>query len=411
MTDPRLRGKKPLRTFATTAPFARPVARSLRLVSLAILLLMQAGLFPHSAKAQQPPAPEEPRLRKVVADLTAPEFAGRSGAGGQKAAAYLVDRFKSLKLEPLFERDFFQAIPGKEPGTAIGLNVGARLLGSDPVLKNQWVILAAHFDHLGVRDGHLYPGADDNASGVAMMLEVARTIVESPQPPKRSLMLIGFDLEEAGLFGSRYFIVHSPVPLEHVSLFITADMISRALAGVCETNVFVLGTENAPALRPWLDDAARGRKLSVGLLGADLLVLNRSDYGPFRTKSIPFLFFTTGENPRYHTTDDTPETLDYPKFTAISRMIAQVVQKAVDAPEIPHWQSNPDNPFAEAVTIREVLETLSTNSEKLKIGRPQLYLINNTLRSLDEIVKRGKITPDERARMIQACRIVLFTVL
>jgi hypothetical protein len=411
MTDARLRGKKPLRTFATTAPPAWARARSLRLVSLAGLLIIEAGLFPRTAKAQQPPAPEEPRLRQVVIDLTAPEFAGRSGAGGEKAAAYLVNHFKSLNLEPLFDRDFLQAIPGKEPGTVIGHNVGAQLLGSHPVLKNQWVILAAHFDHLGVRNGRLYPGADDNASGVAMMLEVARTIKASPQPPERSLMLIGFDLEEAGLFGSRYFIAHSPVPIDRVSLFITADMISRALAGVCETNVFVMGTENAPGLRPWIHEAARGRKLAVGLLGADLLVLNRSDYGPFRTKSIPFLFFTTGENPRYHTADDTPETLDYPKLTAISRMIAQVVQTAVDAPEIPHWQSNPDNPFDEAVAIREVLQTLLTNSEKLKIGRPQLYLINNTLAQLEGIVKRGKITPEERARVIQACRIVLFTVL
>jgi Peptidase family M28 len=411
MTNARLRGKKPHSTLATDAPVARPRARSSSPFALVCLLIIPFALPDRSVSAQEPPGPEEPRLRQVVSDLTAKEFAGRSGAGGQKAAAYLVDRFSAFKFEPLFEGDFLQAIPGKDAGTVIGHNVGARLLGSDPVLKKQWVILAAHFDHLGVRNGRLYPGADDNASGVAMMLEVARTIAQSPQAPKRSLMFIGFDLEEAGLFGSRYFIAHSPVPLEQVSLFITADMISRALAGVCETNVFVMGTENAPGLRPWIDQAARGRNLSVGLLGADLLVLNRSDYGPFRGKSIPFLFFTTGENPRYHTTDDTPETLDYPKLTAISRTIAQVVRQVVDAPEIPHWQSIPDNPFAEAVAIRDVLETLSKNSEKLKIGRPQLYLINNTLGSLEGIVKRGKITPEERARMIQASRIVLFTVL
>ena len=101
-----------------------------------------------------------------------------------------------------------------------------------------------------MRNGRLYPGADDNASGVAMMLEVARTIAQSPETPRRSLMFIGFDLEEAGLFGSRYFVAHSPVPLERVSLFITADMISRALAGVCDSHVFVMGSENAPGLRP-----------------------------------------------------------------------------------------------------------------------------------------------------------------
>src|SRR4029077_2588070 len=102
---------------------------------------------------------------------------------------------------------------------------------------------------------------------------------------------------------------------------------------------------------------------------------------------------------------------DYPKLTAISRLIGQVVRQAVDAPEVPRWQSPPDHPFAEAVAIREVLGMLLKNSERLKIGRPQLFLINNTLALLDGIVARGKITPDERSRVIQACRIVLFTVL
>ena len=89
--------------------------------------------------------------------------------------------------------------------------------------------MSAHYDHLGVRGGVLYPGADDNASGVAMMLEVARSLTAAPDPPRRSLMFIGFDLEEVGLFGSRYFVAHPPVPLEQVVLFITADMIGRAL--------------------------------------------------------------------------------------------------------------------------------------------------------------------------------------
>ncbi len=305
--------------------------------------------------------------------LASPEFGGRSGAGGDKAATYLTEQFQRLKLEALFGDQFLQAIPGKEPGTRIGRNVGAILRGSDPVLREQWVIVAAHFDHLGVRGGKLYPGADDNASGVAMMLEVARCVVRAPAPPKRSIMFIGFDLEEAGLFGSRYFVAHSPIPLDRVVLFVTADMIGRSLAGVCQEEVFVLGSEHSPGLRPWIEEAGRGRPVSIGLLGSDLLVLNRSDYGPFRSRSIPFLFFTTGENPRYHTPEDTPETLDYPKLTAISEVIHQVVRKALHAPDVPRWQSVPDNPMAEAVTLRNVLQRLAKNSERLEDrGRPAL---------------------------------------
>jgi hypothetical protein len=357
------------------------------------------------------PQPEQARLCAVVETLASPEFGGRSGAGGDKAAAYLVDQFRRLGLEGLFGGEYTQTIPGKEPGTTIGRNVGALLRGSDPKLRDQWIILAAHFDHLGIRGGKLYPGADDNASGVAMMLEVARCVTRAPAKPRRSIMFIGFDLEEAGLFGSRYFVAHSPVPLDRVALFITADMIGRSLAGVCDDHVFVMGTEHAPGLRPWIERAGQGRRLDIGLLGSDLLVLNRSDYGPFRSRSIPFLFFTTGENPRYHTPQDTADTLDHPKMTAIAQMIHQVVRTALDAPEVPRWQDPPDNPLAEAVAIRDVLRILSDHRDSLKIGAAQLFVIRSTLGLLDGIVERGAISPDERARVIQGARIVLFTVL
>ena len=224
-------------------------------------------------------------------------------------------------------------------------------------------------------------------------------------------MFIGFDLEEVGLFGSRYFVAHPPVPLDRVVLFFTADMIGRALAGIAESYVFVMGSEHAPGLRPWIDEAARNRPLKVGLLGSDIMILNRSDYGPFRSRGIPFLFFTTGENPRYHTPADTADTLDYPKLTAISQMIHQVVSQAVDAPAVPRWQSDPDHPFAEAVTIRDVMKLLLANSERLKISPVPLFVMKNTLALLDGIVMRGTITPDERARVIQGARVVLFTVL
>lgn len=357
------------------------------------------------------PRPEEARLRQVVETLASPEYGGRSGAGGDKAAAYLVDRFRGLGLEGLFGGEYTQAIPGKEPGTRIGSNVGALLRGADPKLRDEWVIVAAHFDHLGVRGGRLYAGADDNASGVAMMLEVARCVAKSPAPPRRSIMFIGFDLEEAGLYGSRYFVAHSPVPLDRVALFITADMIGRSLAGVCGDHVFVMGTENAPGLRPWIREAGRGRPLTVDLMGADIMVLNRSDYGPFRTRGIPFLFFTTGENPCYHTPRDVPETLDHPKMTAIAQMIDRVVRTALDAPAMPRWQDQADNPFEEAVAIREVLRILSRNAESLKINAAQSFVIRGALSLLDGIVERGTITPEERARVLQGARIVLFTIL
>jgi hypothetical protein len=403
MTDTRVHPSRSKSTSVTTGQVGR---LTLTRVAVALGLLCAT-----SAWAQAPPGPEQTKLREVIEALASPEFEGRSGPGALKAAEYLVERFRAIKLQPLFGQEFVQPIPGKEPGTVQGRNVGAVLTGADPVLREEWVILAAHFDHLGVRHGRLYPGADDNASGVAMMLEVARSMTELRPPPKRSLMFIGFDLEEVGLFGSRYFVAHPPHPLEKVVLFVTADMIARSLAGVCDAHVFVFGSEHVPQIRPWIDDAARGRPLKVGLLGADLLVLNRSDYGPFRSRSIPFLFFTTGENPRYHTPEDTAQTLDYPKLTEISRMISGVIGQAVDSPSVPRWQNRPNHPYAEAVAIHEILGILSKNGDQLKLGGPQRFLINNTRSTLDGIVARGTISPEERSRVIQAARLILFTVL
>jgi Peptidase family M28 len=410
MTDIRIRGKGTVTTTATIRSCQRIAQRGPR--GIGIVLSIWLGVWITAAgQTPEPPRPEQKRLRAIVETLASPEFGGRSGAVAEKSVSYLIEQFRGLGMAPLFEGDYVQPIPGKEAGTVQGRNVGALLRGSDAKLRDEFVIVAAHFDHLGVRGGKLYPGADDNASGVAMMLEVARSLAKAPSPPRRSMIFVGFDLEEIGLFGSRYFVAHPPVALENVVLFVTADMIGRSLAGVCDSYVFVMGSENAPGLRPWIDKAAQGRPLTVGLLGADILVLNRSDYGPFRSRGIPFLFFTTGENPRYHRPEDTADTLDYPKLTAISQMIERIVAIAADAGSIPRWQKNPDNPFEEAVTIRDVLRLFVKNSKRLKIGTPQLFLINNTLSTLDGIVERGSITADERARVLQAARVVLFTVL
>jgi hypothetical protein len=224
-------------------------------------------------------------------------------------------------------------------------------------------------------------------------------------------MFVGFDLEEIGLYGSRYFVEHPPVPIDRIALVITADMIARSLGGVCASHVFVFGTEHAPGLRPWVEEAARGRPVTVGLLGADLMVLDRSDYGPFRARNVPYLFFTTGENPCYHTPRDTPETLDYPKLEAISRLILGVVRRASGAGPVPKWEAVADNPLAEAVTIRDVLRTLLKNRETFGIGGAKALVMTNALRQIEAIVERGTITPAERTGMITMARIVILSVL
>jgi hypothetical protein len=364
-------------------------------------------------------APERARLKDHVVRLASPEFEGRRGAGGEKTAAYLVERFRKLGLAPAFGDDYTQTVPGRAnaPATSLlaqtGRNVAAVLRGSDPNLRDDWVIVSAHYDHLGTDGQTVYPGADDNASGVAMMLEVARSFAEGVNRPRRSLMFVGFDLEEIGLFGSRYFAEHPPVPLDRISLFITADMIGRSLGGVCEPFVFVMGTEHAPTLRPWVASASESGPLKVGLIGSDLLLLDRSDYGPFRARKVPYLFFSTGENPRYHTPADTAETLDYAKVEAVSRVVHGVTRRAADAHahEAPRWVDASHPTLDEAMTIREVVVNLLEHRETLNIGAAQVFVMRNCLRNLDAIAGRGEITPDERTALIRVARLILATIL
>jgi hypothetical protein len=364
-----------------------------------------------SLGADVAPQPELTRLKAHVEILASAEFGGRSGEGARKAEDYVADAFKALKLKPLFGDSLTQDIPGKAPGEVAGRNVGAMIAGSDPALKDQWVILSAHYDHLGVRDGVLYPGADDNASSVAMMLETARSLVEGDAPPKRSVAFIAFDLEENGLWGSRYFTQQPAMPLEDVARFMTAGLLGRSLGGVGGSFVFVIGSETSPRLRPTVEMASKGEPIRVGLLGADLLVIDRSDYGPFRARKVPYLFFSCGESPQYHSPRDIAETLDYPKLEAISRMIARIARAEASAVERPSWKPEAEPRLEEALTIRELMRRLLDHKDELQIKPAVILLMNRTLAQLDAIAERGTITPAERKSMVRAAQIVLFTVL
>ncbi|WP_165072242.1 M28 family metallopeptidase [Paludisphaera rhizosphaerae] len=383
--------------------FAPRVLSVARLVAVATV----ACLFRLGTVCAEEPGRIE--LERWVKLLASPELEGRRGEGGRKTAGAIADEFRRLGLKPLFDGQYIQEIPPAPPADMLGRNVGAILPGSDPKLAARYVILSAHYDHLGVRGGVLYPGADDNASGVAMMLESARCLAEAAEKPQRSVVFIAFDQEEAGLYGSRYFVAHPPFAVESVDLFVTADMIGRSLGGVCGDFFFVMGTEHVPALRPWLTEAVGGRPLRMGILGADLLVLNRSDYGPFRSKKVPFLFFSTGENPRYHSPSDTPETIDYPKMTEISRVIYGVVARAGMAPTLPAWSDQTDNPVEEAMTIREVLKSLDAHRDALRLNAAQGYVIDGALKTLEGVAARGAITASERSSLLRAARLVLMT--
>ncbi len=322
--------------------------------AFALAILCAAPTFAAEApteRAIDPPSEfastyDESDVRPHVEFLAAPEREGRPGGHADAAASYIVDRFQEYGLKPLFGKTsagrdaYLQIIPNSasEDGeaTVMGRNIGAVLPGSDPTLKDEVVILSAHYDHLGVRNGALFAGADDNASGVAMLLEVAERLSKQKVAPKRTIAFVGFDLEERMLFGSQWFAAHMPWPEKNVKLFLTADMIGRSLGNLALPSVFVLGSEHAPHLKTVLDEIGEPEGLEVARLGIDL-VGTRSDYGPFRDRKIPFLFFSTGQSDVYHTPRDVPETIDYEKLARVTGLIERITVSAANDDVAPEW--------------------------------------------------------------------------
>ncbi len=354
-------------------------------------------------------------IRPHVEYLASPRLRGRRGMGAWLAAEYIGKQFKSLGLKPLFATDgYFQPIPGviDQPDgqrSIIGRNVGAWLPGSDPSVKDEFIIVSAHFDHLGELNGEIYPGADDNASGVAMMLEVARQLVTLPTPPRRSIVFVGFDLEEQLLWGSRWFANHPPWPLTQVKLFITADMVGRTLGDLPLPVVFVLGSESATALKESLDRSTVPNGIEVARMGIDLIG-TRSDYGPFRDRQVPFLFFSGGEHPDYHTPRDVPERVDYERVAKVAALVGRVVSDVAEIEDSPVWNDVIDVDIDEARSLNRISTLLLKHKGKKSLGTMQRAIVTHAKSKTGQIIKRGSMTAMERKWLIRLSQVMLFSV-
>lgn len=358
-------------------------------------------------------------VRPHVEFLAAPEREGRPGGHADEAAGYVVDHFQACGLKPLFgtgtdDRDsYFQAIPDSSndggEATVMGRNIGAVLPGSDPQLKDEIVILSAHYDHLGMRNGALFAGADDNASGVAMLLEVAERLSKEEIGPKRTIAFVAFDLEERMLFGSQWFAAHLPWPEKNVKLFLTADMIGRSLGNLALPSVFVLGSEHAPHLKTVLDEIGEPEGLEVARLGIDL-VGTRSDYGPFRDRKIPFLFFSTGQSDVYHTPRDVPETIDYEKLARVTGLIERITVAAANDDVAPEWTDDLQPNLDEARTLNRIASRLLNEAQERRLSALQLLTIGQAKSRTEGILARGAMTPDERTWLVRLSQVMLISV-
>lgn len=198
-------------------------------------------------------------------------------------------------------------------------NVAGWIEGSDPVLKNEYVVISSHYDHVVARDGVIFPGADDNASGVVGMFEIAEAMMI--ERPRRSVIFIWHAAEEEGLIGAYNFVQHCPVPVEAISANLNLDMISRN-----ETDqLHIIG---AGSLSTELDKSLRDNAPRVGLtLDAPYNdpahpehFFFRSDHYPYVRYGIPGVWIFCGTTGDYHHAGDVEEKCDYAKMERVARL-------------------------------------------------------------------------------------------
>ena len=352
-------------------------------------------------------------VRPHVEYLASDDLKGRSGVWGQAAARYIEDHFRKLKLLPLFDGEYLQTIPGppREDGrkTIYGQNVGAWLPGSDPKLRDEIVIISAHYDHLGMREGKIFHGADDNASGTSMVLEVARKFASQEQRPARSMVFLAFDLEEHMLWGSRWFASHAPWKMEQVKLFITADMIGRSLGNLPISTAFVMGSEHGSTLSGTLDEVGEPAGFNIARMGIDLIG-TRSDYGPFRDRKVPFLFFSTGEHPDYHKPTDTSEKINYEQVAAVSGLVFRVTKSVAEAKTPPEWVEKIEPQLEEVRAVHRISELLLEAGRNGELNTFQQFIVTQAEVQTRQILERGEVTPEERVGLIRTAQILLLSV-
>ena len=283
----------------------------MRCICLLFLLLVQ------SASAE---------LLQDIQTLSSETMQGRKTAsdGAELARQFLARRFETLKLEPLSGdyRQLFQYgfAKQKQGVNMLALRRGCRF-------PSHYIVVTAHYDHLGRQGRKIFNGADDNASGVAAMLELARRL--SQHCPAYSYLFVATDAEENGLYGSKAFVAAPPVPLSNMVLNLNLDMLGHPDR---RGRLYLTGARKIPALMTEL--AAAFDKLQfLHHRGPTRLAreqgrqdwANASDHGPFHRQGITYLFFGGQEHARYHTPQDTWQNIDTAFLTMAMSAVWQTV--------------------------------------------------------------------------------------
>ncbi|OYV72786.1 MAG: hypothetical protein B7Z72_03995 [Gemmatimonadetes bacterium 21-71-4] len=311
-----------------------------------LIPFLVAGLALPACHAAAPapapvPASDSLRIRTDIAYLASDRLEGRRTGtpGNDSAAAYIARRYRALGLAAMTPTSYLQPFVARPAASAHAghpealptQNVVAMLAGTDPGLRNQYVVIGAHFDHLGrSTEGALDPqagavirnGADDNASGTAAVLELARVFRASPT--RRSLLFVNFTGEEEGLLGSAYFVDHSPVAIDSVDAMINFDMVGR----LRNDRLIVYGVATAAEF-PVLLDSANGGRVKIFGQGDGF---GPSDQSSFYAKNVPVLHFFTDLHEDYHRATDDADKINAAGEAKVVAVAERVIREIANRP-------------------------------------------------------------------------------
>ncbi len=262
--------------------------------------------------------------------LSSDEYEGRETGsnGAKKAKDFIVSELRNLAVLPLAP-NYIQPFSFKKSNTSYrGENILSIIKGS--IYPEKYIVLSAHYDHEGIKNGEIYNGADDNASGISALITFANFLKKNP--PKHSVIFAAFDAEELGLIGSKYFVDNTIIPLNSIKLNLNMDMIGRSDT----SELYIIGTNHYKQLQSVIPEKSLGLQIISDEhdgIGKGINWTNSSDHASFHSKGIPFLYFGVEDHKDYHQPTDDYEGIQ-PIFYQNSVYTAISIFKKLDGMQL-----------------------------------------------------------------------------
>lgn len=331
---------------------------SLQLSLIAIIVAPQIACSQQRTSTRGEAAITEALIRRHVNVIADDSMLGRNtpSRGLDMTASYIASQFSRLGLKPGGDSGtFIQRFPLMKVGVkpvprpsmsdfdpTTAPNAVGILPGTDPALRDEYIVVSAHMDHVGVNSGNpadsIWNGADDDASGTAGVLALAEAFATAP--PRRSMIFLAVSGEESGLLGSSYFASNPPVPIGKIVANLNLDMIGRNW----KDSIVVIGQEHSDLGSTLARVAAAHPELGITPMPDPWPQENffgRSDHFNFAKNGVPALFFFNGTHEDYHKPSDSPDKIDAEKAARIVKLVYYIAGAVANSTARPKW--NPES--------------------------------------------------------------------